>query len=375
MHVGMATIFQNPHRARPDHDVYRDELRLADLAEPLGFQSIWGVEHHFTDYTMCPDVIQFLAYMAGKTSRVKLGSMVVVLPWHDPVRVAEEVAMLDNLSGGRMILGIGRGLGRVEYEGFRLDMNDSRERFIEYADLILTGLERGYVAYEGKYISQPRRDIRPAPFRSFRGRTYAAAVSPDSMPIMARLGVGLLVIPQKPWEDVAKDFEVYHRVWAEVNGDVPPLKPLMGGFYFVDSDAERAREMALRYIGGYYQTVIKHYEMTAGHFAGIKGYEFYNNATKYINRHGPTGAAESFANLMPWGTPDQVLRKLEQIRSVIDMNGLMCTFSYTGMPWGEAERSLRLFAQEVLPELQRWPTEPLAESREPAGLGAPQPRG
>ena len=360
MHVGYAPLFQNPENELSDLEVYREELRLAEIAEPLGVDSVWSVEHHFTDYTMCPDVTQFLAYMAGKTSRVQLGSMVIVLPWHDPLRVAEQVAMLDNLSGGRMILGIGRGLGRVEYEGYRLDMSESRDRFVEYAEMILTGLERGYVQYEGRYITQPRRDIRPAPFKSFRGRTYAAAVSPDSMPIMARLGVGLLVIPQKPWEDVARDFEVYHRVWAEENGATPPPKPLMGGFFFVDSDPERAQELAMRYIGRYYQTVIKHYEMDAGHFAGLKGYEFYNGATKYINRHGREGAAASFANLMPWGTPDQVLRRLEQIRSVIDMNGLMCHFSFAGMPYDEADRNLRLFAAEVLPEVQRWQTEPLA---------------
>ena len=119
MQVGMATIFQNPGRARADRDVYRSELRLADLAEPLGFDSIWGVEHHFTDYTMCPDVLQFLSYMAGRTTRASLGSMVVVLPWHDPMRVAEEVSMLDNLSDGRLILGLGRGAGKVEFDGFR----------------------------------------------------------------------------------------------------------------------------------------------------------------------------------------------------------------------------------------------------------------
>src|SRR5439155_9189884 len=83
MHVGYASIFQ-ASAERSDHEVYRDELRLADLAEPLGFESVWGVEHHFTDYTMCPDVLQFLTYMAGRTSKVQLGSMVVVLPWHDP---------------------------------------------------------------------------------------------------------------------------------------------------------------------------------------------------------------------------------------------------------------------------------------------------
>src|SRR5580765_5444786 len=113
MQVGMASIFQNPGRVRADREVYRNELRLADQAEGLGFDSIWGVEHHFTDYTMCPDVLQFLTFMAGRTKRVQLGSMVVVLPWHDPLRVAEQVSVLDHVSDGRFVLGIGRGLGRV----------------------------------------------------------------------------------------------------------------------------------------------------------------------------------------------------------------------------------------------------------------------
>src|SRR5512145_2489966 len=213
MHVGMATVFQNPGQALRDYDVYQHELRLSDLAEPLGFESIWGVEHHFTDYTMCPDVLQFLSYMAGRTERVQLGSMVVVLPWHDPLRVAEEVSMLDAISGGRLILGLGRGAGKVEFDGFRLSMDESRQRFVESAQMLLRGLESGHVEYDGTYIKQPRIAIRPAPFKSFRGRTYAAAVSPESVPIMAELGVGVLIIPQKPWGEVAKELSAYRSVY------------------------------------------------------------------------------------------------------------------------------------------------------------------
>src|ERR1044072_5080660 len=145
MHVGMSAIFQGFGGSLSDREEWEADPRLADLPWPLGFESIWSVEHHFTDYTMCPDVLQFLTYMAGRTKTVQLGSMVVVLPWHDPVRVAEEVCMLDALSGGRMILGIGRGLGRVEFEGFRVPMDESRERFVEAAEIILGGLENGYV--------------------------------------------------------------------------------------------------------------------------------------------------------------------------------------------------------------------------------------
>src|SRR5207249_5178079 len=126
MHIGMGVIFQGEGEGRTDRNVYRNELRLGDLAEPLGFDSLWGVEHHFTDYTMCPDVLLYLTYFAGRTQRIQLGSMVVVLPWHNPLRVAEQVTMLDHISNGRLILGLGRGLGRVEFEGFGVNQEDSR---------------------------------------------------------------------------------------------------------------------------------------------------------------------------------------------------------------------------------------------------------
>jgi alkanesulfonate monooxygenase SsuD/methylene tetrahydromethanopterin reductase-like flavin-dependent oxidoreductase (luciferase family) len=363
MHVGYGCYFQNPDGALPDAEVYRQELRLAEMAEPLGFDSIWSVEHHFDDYTMCPDVLQLLTYFAGRTRTIKLGSMVVVLPWHDPIRVAEQVSLLDHVSNGRFILGLGRGLARIEYEGFRLDQNEGRAKFVEYAELVLNALETGYME-GGEATRQPRRAIRPFPARSFRGRTYAAAVSPESVPIMAKLGVGLLVIPQKPWESVKQDFETYYKVWREVNGSAPIPKPLCGVFIFVDEDGQRARELGMKYISDYYGTAMRHYEMTSAKFGTHKSYEFYGNLNKYIAKRGMDGAAQDFANLMPWGTPDEVLEKLHFIRDMIDANGFMVGMSYAGMPYAEAERNLRCFVKHVMPAVKKWDTQPLNEPRE-----------
>jgi alkanesulfonate monooxygenase SsuD/methylene tetrahydromethanopterin reductase-like flavin-dependent oxidoreductase (luciferase family) len=357
MHVGYGSVFQNPNNRLSDREVWRNEIRLAEMAEPLGFDSIWGIEHHFDDYTMCPDPVQFLTYMAGRTKQVKLGSMVIVLPWHDPLRVAEHV------SNGRFILGIGRGLARIEYEGFRLDQNEGRNLFVEYAELITTALEKGYME-GGAHTQQPRREIRPFPFKSFKGRTYAAAVSPDSAPIMAKLGAGLLVIPQKPWEAVKKDFALYHKAWREYHGATPAPKPLSGGFVFVDENKERAEEQALKWIAEQYRTVIKHYEMTSEKFGTHKSYEFYGQISKFIGKHGIDGAAADYAKLMPWGTPDQVIEKLATVRDTIDANGFMLNFSYAGMPFDEAERNLQLFVKRVLPEVKQWRTEPLQDPAE-----------
>jgi alkanesulfonate monooxygenase SsuD/methylene tetrahydromethanopterin reductase-like flavin-dependent oxidoreductase (luciferase family) len=354
MHVGMATVFQNPQQKRTDREVYRHELRLADLAEPLGFESVWGVEHHFTDYTMCPDVLQFLTYMAGRTRRAQLGSMVVVLPWHDPMRAAEEIAMLDNIADGRLILGLGRGAGKVEFDGFRLSMDESRARFVECAETILGGLERGYCEYEGVYVRQPRAAIRPAPFKSFRGRTYAAAVSPESLPIMAKLGVGILIIPQKPWHEVAQELETYRAVYRQVNGvDAPP--PISAGWTFCDASADRAREQARRWIGGYYQTVLDHYQFAGDHLAKTRGYEYYGKMADKIAEYGTDRVIDYFVNLQVAGTPEQCYERILDIHRRTGNSHFVGVFSYAGMPYDEAERNLRLFAAEVLPQVQKLP--------------------
>src|SRR5947209_9809519 len=310
MHVGMGVIFQGEGEGRTDRNVYRNELRLGDLAEPLGFESLWGVEHHFTDYTMCPDVLLYLTYFAGRTQRIQLGSMVVVLPWHSPLRVAEQVVMLDHISNGRLILGLGRGLGRVEFEGFGVNQEDSRAIFSEAAQMILEGLERGCCEFDGKFVKQKRRELRPRPFKSFRGRTYAAAVSPESSVIMAKLGIGLLIIPQKPWDMVARELNDYRRVYSEVNGtDAPP--PIVGGWTFCDEDPGRAEELGRRYIGAYWRSVVKHYELVGDHLTKMRGYEAYKAVQERVSTPGGGDAmTECFRGLQVYGTPEQCYEKV-----------------------------------------------------------------
>ncbi len=352
MKVGAAVIFQNPLNEQSDYDVYRHELPMGDLAEPLGFDSLWSVEHHFDDYTMCPDVLQFLSYYAGRTKNIQLGSMVVVLPWHDPIRVAEQVSVVDHYSNGRVILGLGRGVARIEFDGFRVPLGESRERFIEYATMILDGLEKGYIEYDGKYVKQPRRDIRPKPFKSFKGRTYAAAISPESSRIMAKLGIGILIIPQKPWEAVALELAEYRTIYRQVNGG-EPLPTIAAGWVFCDRNPDRAHEMAVRYVGGYWKTALRHYEMAAEHFGKAKGYEYYEQMAKNLSALGAGASVEYFLNLQVWGTPDQCVEKIDQIRRRVNADHFTGVFSYAGMPYDEAERNMRLFAAEVMPEIKK----------------------
>ena len=354
MHVGSSIFFQNFQHKRTDLEVYQNELKLADLAEPLGFDSIWGVEHHFTDYTMCPDVLQFLSYMAGRTERVQLGSMVVVLPWHDPMRIAEQFSVLDHLSGGRAIIGVGRGLGRVEFEGFRLDMSESRTRFAESAKMLVDALENGVAEFDGELIKQPKVDIRPKPYKSFQGRTYAAAVSPESSLALAQLGLGILIIPQKPWSEVENELKAYRGIFQEVNG-TPAPPPIVVGFTFCHEDEDRAKEMASEYVGNYWDSIMDHYEFRSDHLKETKGYEYYGKFTEKIEQYGTQDVKDFFLDLQVWGTPDQCYDKIMSTRGRVGSDSFLAAFSFGAMPYDEVEKSMRLFAKEVLPRLKDLP--------------------
>ncbi len=353
MHVGMSTFFQNRTGTHTDQDVYRHELSMADLAEPLGFDGVWAPEHHFDDYTMCPNVVQFLTWVAARTSRVRLGSMVVVLPWHDPMWVAEQLSVLDHVSGGRAILGIGRGLGRIEFDGYGVAMAESRQRFVEYAEAIISGFETGYMEYDGTFYKQPRTAIRPFPERSLKGRVYASAASPESAPVMARLGVGIMIIAQKPWPAAVEELETYRGIYREVNRTEPP-KPLLATFVAVHESAEKAQEMYERYIVGYCQSALEHYEFANAHLATIPGYEYYSKLSDNIAKHGSDRFVRFLADLQVWGTPERVTEQLIESIRRIDGAGVLCVFSYGGMPHDLAKASMRLFAEKVLSTLQAY---------------------
>jgi alkanesulfonate monooxygenase SsuD/methylene tetrahydromethanopterin reductase-like flavin-dependent oxidoreductase (luciferase family) len=351
--VGILLIFQNYQGGGSDAEMVRDQIRIAELVEPLGYDSLWPPEHHFTDYSACPDNLQFLSYMAGRTERIELGTGAVIVPWNDPLRVVEKVAFLDHLSSGRAVLGLGRGLARVEYEHFGIAMDSSRDRFDEASRMIIEGLDKGIVEGSGPYYPQVRTEIRPRPLRGFRDRFYCVGISPESVQQVARLGARLMVFSQTPWE-MFKDgaLAAYRKQWSECQ-EVPPPPPLTGDLMFCHPDPERAEALALEYMSNYYLSIIQHYELMSEHFKSTRGYEFYGSATDAFRAVGLESSARIYCGIQTWGTPEQILEKLRQRRALLGDYELSLIVHYGGMPVELAEQSLRLFAERVLPELRR----------------------
>lgn len=352
MHVGLGLQFANLDRRVGDDEVYRRELALAAKAEDVGFDSVFVSEHHFSDYQLTSEQMMVLSWIAAQTERVKLGTFVTVLPWHDPVRVAESFLVLDQLSGGRSVLGLGRGLGRVEFDGFRLQMGESRRRFTEYTEAILEALETGWIEYDGELYQQPRTPLRPEPMKSFKGRTFASAVSPQSIELMARLGVGIMVIAQKPWPTAVEELEAYRKRFVELNRAEPP-KPILVVVAGVSNDPAEVKSLRDVTLQRWARSTVEHYEFDNVGFAEIEGYEYYSALANNIAKHGLDQFNGFLADLQVWGNPDQVTEKLLEYVKMCDAGGLVVPLAFGGMSTDEAHACFDLFAKEVLPELKR----------------------
>ena len=349
MKVGIA-LNMLTQEGRPDAAVLADHLALGDLAEPLGFDSLFALEHHFTGYAMSPSPTQLLSYFAGRTKRVTLGTAVIVLPWHDPVRLAEEIALLDILAGGRLLLGFGRGAASVEYAGMRIPMGEARGRFVETAQIVVRALSQDVFEWDGEFFKSPRTSIRPRPISHPERRIYASSVSPESAEIMAKLGFGVLVIMQNEWPKAAEDIQRYRQI-AQGVGHQPRPPIILTNISVAESRAE-AHERAVKYLSRKFDSIDAHYHFSDGHLATVKGYESYGATAKTYATFRQK-AADFYVKIQVVGTPDECLQQLAELRRLTGLDHLVTEFAFGGMPHHEAELNMRLFADRVMPALQR----------------------
>jgi alkanesulfonate monooxygenase SsuD/methylene tetrahydromethanopterin reductase-like flavin-dependent oxidoreductase (luciferase family) len=343
---------------RSDASVVGEHLALGDLAEPLGFDSLFALEHHFTGYAMSPAPAQLLSYFAGRTRRITLGTAVIVLPWHDPVRVAEEIALLDILCGGRCLFGFGRGAASVEYDGFRIPMGEARPRFVEAANIIVKALANDSFEHDGEFFQIRRTAVRPRPISHPERRFYASAVSPDSAEIMAKLGFGVLMVMQNEWAKAAEDIQRYRDI-ATAAGHTPRPPIILTNVCCAESRDE-AQARAFKYLGQKWQSIDDHYHFSDGHLSTVKGYESYGKMAKTyakINESAESRqkATDFYVSIQIAGTPQDCLDKIAELQRLTGLDHLVTEYSFGAMPHEKAEVNMRLFADRCLPILQRDP--------------------
>ena len=354
MDVGMMMVFTSyGWDDCPDSRVWDEEIRLARIAADSGFDCLWSAEHHFNDYSFVPDNLALMTHLTALCPDIDVGTAAVILPWHDPLRVAENAAVLDMLSKGRLRLGMGRGLARREFNAFRLSMDESRGRFDEAAPMIVEALRTGFMEGDGKYYKQPRIEIRPRPQHSFEGRIYAVASSEDSVDSAAKLGAHPVMFADRPWEMRAPVIEHGRALHRKYHGTEPP-HVMLTEFCVCGPNAATIEDEARQYQGKFVESNFHHYEFLGEHFKTVKGYDAYQQKAEIARKGGLEGAVAGFMQAASWGTPDKILRDLEVRRKLLGYFEMNVAFRFGGTPYDVSERGLKLFAKEVLPVLKSW---------------------
>ena len=347
-----------PRPVQSDRQVFYEELDIARIADATGFDSVWTIEHHFTPYTMVTNPLQYLTYVAGITQNVDLGTMVTVLPWHNPVRVAEDVNMLDAFLGPdrEIICGVGRGLGRREYEGLGIDQNEARERFDESIQVLQQLLRTGACSFEGEFFNLKDVRLRPQPEKDLSENLWCAGGTSQTVEIIARHAVKPLTIPTTSLESALANIRRYAELRREAGFDPSPTK--LAVWTYVSEDADEAAEVAQKYMSQYSDSALRHYELLGDHLKNIKGYESYAAQSEALQKDS-SAFTNTFSEAHPWGTPEQAIEKATELAHAFGTDELMFVFRYGNMPMDVAERSMRLFADKVRPALQQITTQPI----------------
>ena len=208
------------------------------------------------------------------------------------MRVVEQALQLDILSGGRLILGMGRGAARREFRSFGVELADSREMFDEAALIIMEGIETGIVEADTKWYKIPRTEIRPRPFKSFKDRTVMVSMSPSSVEVAANYGLKTLRFSQGDWRNAIPEINHYQETFQTIHGTPsPPF--IISDFVLCFEDQERVSQYCDKYFSKMFATVANHYEFMSDHFKALPSYSTYASwaipPPQRVDRTRPTG--------------------------------------------------------------------------------------
>ncbi|HUS98210.1 MAG TPA: LLM class flavin-dependent oxidoreductase [Hyphomicrobiaceae bacterium] len=353
MKFGWLTLSHSPS---PDDDAAAidEQLEQACLAERLGFDSVWLTEHSFTGESVYCDPIPFASALAMKTERVRIGFAVIQMPLRHPVRLATQLSLLDNLCKGRLDVGIGRGTIFNEYEfvGYGLRSYDSRERMAEGLEIMLRAWTDTPLQYKGKYYDVSLPELRPRPYQLPHPPIWHSVVSPASFEDCGRRGVPIMTL-RLPVPVLKERLALYECGLATTTLDKATQKELRRKaavwrhVYVAESAAQAEDELSKALLEG------RHHMNSARQAFNPPDFRI---DKKFLNDW--TNSNSSDADALKFtlastvcGTPAQVHQQLVELKD-IGVEHLLCQMSFGYLGHDRIQRSMHLFAEQVMPRLQ-----------------------
>ncbi len=348
MKIGLLFTSHPDHKTEPypHHAIHARVTREILEAEELGFDAVWIAEHHFSNkYGILPDPFSYLSYLAAKTSRIKLGAAVMIVPLHHPMRIVENAAFVDILSNGRFQLGLGSGYRPYEFEGLGVDYERRREMQEEAVPLILKGFHDKHVSASGTHYNFAMgegHEIFPQPVQQPHPPLFMAAGTDRSIRYAAQNGFGLMQSSLPALETIAEHVALYRRHMHEAPAPLN-ANPAFGGvdvarMVYVAATDKRARE-----------------ESEDGIVRHMKSFLSGGGTGRYLGEVTEKRDDSQFnydhlaKQTILHGSPDTVLRQVEAFRAAGATSLMLHYPPYYGPE--QTLNMLRLFAKEVLPHV------------------------
>jgi len=328
MKVGILQFFGWRDRSIPLNSVYETALERFAIMDQAGYDAVWLAEHHFSSFSVCPSVHMMGTMAAARTRRLRIGTAVSLAPFYNPLRLAEEVALLDVLSGGRVNWGAGRGFERSEFAAFGIAGEESAPRFHETVDIVLKAWTNQRLSYEGRFYQYEDVEVLPKPLQAPHPPVWMAASSVPAIDWAASRGFSILMDPHTSRAELINRRQHYavklaDAGYSDAGRDIP-----MARLVAVDETAEKAREVAKRAAGW----------MTAS-YVGRSG-----NVRQEVRNYGGKDPIDYYLDdVMFHGTADSVADQIAAFAGEIGMNYLMAA-PLSG-------RSFRLLTEQVLPRI------------------------
>src|SRR5262249_49111114 len=327
MKVGILQFFGWRDRSVPLNAVYETALERFSIMDQTGYDAVWLAEHHFSSFSVCPSVHLMGTMAAARTKRLRIGTAVSLAPFYNPLRLAEEVALLDVLSGGRVNWGAGRGFERSEFKAFGIAGEESASRFHETVDIVLKAWTNEKLSYEGKYYRYDGVEVLPKPLQAPHPPTWMAATSVTAIDWAAANGFSILMDPHSSRADLGRKRRHYaEKLAAAGHSEIGRTIP-MARLIAIDETAGKAREGARRPA----QWTVASYVGASGHRQEVRTFDGKDPIAFYLD------------DVMLHGTPEAVADQIRALETDAGMTYLMAA--------PLSRRSFTMLTDKVLPRI------------------------
>ncbi len=332
-----------------DRELYREAIADAQLLQQMRYDGAWMVEHHFSDYYPQPNPLLFLSHIAAACPGLGLGTSVMVLPWYDPVRFAEDLAMLNNLTDGELHIGMGRGTAKSEYDAFGIEMETARARFAETWRFTQAAMQDKPFTFAGKYCNFAEPTIVRPTFGERKPNFYGAIGSIESAGIMGDLGLSPLCLSSFPDHILKRILDTW-RERATAAGNSTKVRFPISIKAFVAPTDEEAMEQALKHLPEFFALQVRHYQSDNAPWGNIEGYQQFNKMFANLRLLSDPKNLGGYLGQNLVGSPETVARRLQQFAD-LGFDYFVISNATYGVPRAVRHQTIKLFAEEVIPRL------------------------